>query len=141
MERLDPILFGAQCFSLFFSNQPTIRNSGPDPAFSVFCSLQLTLCFRKCNCIFLDKYTNSVYYYRVITIAETESFLKKASKLLSIEDKGNLISYLSEHPSAGDVIQGTGGIRKLRWAKGNKGKSGGFESFIIFIIKIYHFIC
>jgi len=50
----------------------------------------------------------------MITIAETESFLKKASKLLPIEDKGNLISYLSEHPSAGDVIQGTGEIRKLR---------------------------
>ena len=68
----------------------------------------------------------------MITIAETESFLKKSSKLLPVEDKGNLISYLSEHPSAGDVIQGTGGIRKLRWAKGNKGKSGGFRVIYYF---------
>ncbi len=38
-----------------------------------------------------------------------------------------MISYLSEHPSSGDLIQGTGGIRKLRWAKGSKGKSGGIR--------------
>ncbi|KAF3977663.1 MAG: type II toxin-antitoxin system RelE/ParE family toxin [Methylococcales symbiont of Iophon sp. n. MRB-2018] len=68
----------------------------------------------------------------MITIAETESFLKKASKLLPKEDKENLILYLSEHPSTGDIIQGTGGIRKLRWAKGNKGKSGGFRVIYYF---------
>lgn len=28
-------------------------------------------------------------------------------------------------PDAGDLIQGTGGIRKLRWLLGNKGKRGG----------------
>ena len=42
-----------------------------------------------------------------------------------MEEKENLISYLSEHPNAGDLIQRTGGIRKLRWAKEGKGKSGG----------------
>lgn len=61
----------------------------------------------------------------MITVAETESFQKKIAKLLSIEEKENLISYLSEQPKAGDLMQGTGGIRKLRWAKGAKGKSGG----------------
>ncbi|MEA1910878.1 MAG: type II toxin-antitoxin system RelE/ParE family toxin [Spirochaetota bacterium] len=35
-----------------------------------------------------------------------------------------MIVYLSDHPNSGVVIQGTGGIRKLRWARGNKGKSG-----------------
>jgi hypothetical protein len=28
-------------------------------------------------------------------------------------------------PLAGDLIQGTGGLRKLRFAKGGRGKSGG----------------
>ena len=46
-------------------------------------------------------------------------------KMLSFQEKEDLIAYLSEHPSAGDLIQGTGGIRKLRWARGAKGKSGG----------------
>ena len=68
----------------------------------------------------------------MITVAETDSFLKKSSKLFPVEDKENLISYLSEHPNAGDVIQGSGGIRKLRWAKDNKGKSGGFRVIYYF---------
>jgi len=53
----------------------------------------------------------------MITVAETESFQKKIAKLLSSEEKENLISYLSGQPKAGDLIQGTGGIRKLRWEK------------------------
>ena len=68
----------------------------------------------------------------MITVAETEAFQKKISKLLSTEEKENLISYLSEHQKAGDLIQGTGGIRKLRWAKGAKGKSGGVRIIYFF---------
>jgi len=30
-----------------------------------------------------------------------------------------------ERPDIGDVIRGSGGVRKVRWAIGNKGKSGG----------------
>ncbi|MBF0263807.1 MAG: type II toxin-antitoxin system RelE/ParE family toxin [Gammaproteobacteria bacterium] len=69
----------------------------------------------------------------MITIAETEPFQKKAKKLLSIEEKEDLIDYLSEHPDSGDLIQGTGGIRKLRWSTVSKGKSGGVR-----IIYYYH---
>lgn len=61
----------------------------------------------------------------MITIAETKPFQKKVVKLLTLEEKEELISYLSEHPNAGDLIQGSGGIRKLRWARSGKGKSGG----------------
>lgn len=68
----------------------------------------------------------------MITVAETESFQKKISKLLSTEEKDNLISYLSEQPKAGDLIQGAGGIRKLRWAKGAKGKSSGVRVIYFF---------
>ena len=68
----------------------------------------------------------------MITVAETEPFQKKIQKLLSMEEKENLISYLSEHPKAGDLIQGTGGIRKLRWAKGAKGKSSGVRVIYFF---------
>ena len=68
----------------------------------------------------------------MITVAETESFQKKILKLLSNEERNDLIAYLSEHPSAGDLIQGTGGIRKLRWARGAKGKSGGVRVIYYF---------
>jgi hypothetical protein len=61
----------------------------------------------------------------MITVAETSEFVKKARKLLSDEERQELVSYLSSHPSDGDIIEGTGGIRKLRWARQGKGKSGG----------------
>lgn len=61
----------------------------------------------------------------MITVAEIEPFQRKVEKLLTSDERQELISYLSEHPSSGDLIQGTGGIRKLRWARGSKGKSGG----------------
>jgi mRNA-degrading endonuclease RelE of RelBE toxin-antitoxin system len=68
----------------------------------------------------------------MITVAETEPFQNKINKLLSKEEKDELIAYLSEHPSAGDLIQGTGVIRKLRWAKADKGKSGGVRVIYYF---------
>jgi len=68
----------------------------------------------------------------MITVAETESFQRKIEKLLNEEEKADLIAYLSEHPAAGDLIQGTGGIRKLRWKKGDKGKSGGVRVIYYF---------
>lgn len=67
------------------------------------------------------------------TIVELPEFLRKTTKLLSAEEKHNLLSYLAAHPHAGVVIQGTGGIRKLRWASGNQGKSGSVR-----VIYYYH---
>lgn len=61
----------------------------------------------------------------MITVAETLPFLRKIKSLLSVEERTDLIAYLAEHPYSGVVIQGTGGIRKLRWSRHRKGKSGG----------------
>lgn len=63
----------------------------------------------------------------MITIAETAPFQRKISKLLSSEERADLIAYLSEHPNSGVLIQGAGGIRKLRWARQGRGKSGGIR--------------
>jgi hypothetical protein len=63
----------------------------------------------------------------MITIAETLPFQRKTCSLLTDEERSELISYLAEHPQAGVLIQGTGGIRKLRWARQGKGKSGGIR--------------
>lgn len=61
----------------------------------------------------------------MITVAETQPFQRKVAQLLSEIEKVELIAYLSVHPSAGVLMQGTGGIRKLRWARSGRGKSGG----------------
>ncbi len=59
------------------------------------------------------------------TIVELPEYQRRAEKLLSNTEKTSLINYLAAHPAAGEIMQGTGGIRKLRWATSNKGKSGG----------------
>lgn len=33
--------------------------------------------------------------------------------------------YLLKNPDIGDLIRGSGGLRKVRWTSGNKGKRGG----------------
>ncbi len=67
------------------------------------------------------------------TIAELPEYIKRVERLLSQQERFELISFLAERPRAGDLIQGTGGIRKLRWKRDNKGKSGGVR-----VIYYYH---
>lgn len=68
----------------------------------------------------------------MITVAETAPFRKKIIELLTDEEHTDLIAYLAEHPSAGDLIQGTGGVRKLRWRARGRGKSGGIRVIYYF---------
>ena len=65
-------------------------------------------------------------------IAELPTYLRLAEKLLSVEERQDLINYLAEHPKAGDVMEGTGGVRKLRWRRGGQGKSGGVRVIYYF---------
>lgn len=59
------------------------------------------------------------------TIAETSEYLRRADKLLTESERSDVVAYLAVHPKAGDLMEGTGGVRKLRWARGGRGKSGG----------------
>ena len=59
------------------------------------------------------------------TVAETSEYLRRADKLLTDAERRDLVSYLAAHPKAGDLMEGTGGVRKLRWARAGRGKSGG----------------
>jgi hypothetical protein len=65
------------------------------------------------------------YNLCMLTIAELPEYQKRAGKLLSDDDRRDLILYLAAHPRAGDLIEGTGGVRKLRWGRDGRGKSGG----------------
>lgn len=48
------------------------------------------------------------------TIAETSEYLRRAEKLLSDDERQDVLAYLAEHPRTGDLMEGTGGVRKLR---------------------------
>ena len=67
-----------------------------------------------------------------ITVVETPSFLRDVKKMLTEEDRGDLITFLAYNPTAGDILRGTGGVRKIRWARDGEGKSGGFRVVYFF---------
>ena len=66
------------------------------------------------------------------TIVELPEFIRRAQQLLSVAESHLLVSHLAEFPQAGVLIEGTGGIRKLRWAREGMGKSGGVRVIYYF---------
>jgi len=68
----------------------------------------------------------------LVTIAEVPEFVRRAARLLSAEERMALLEYLAANPRAGDLIRGTGGVRKLRWARGGRGKSAGVRAIYYF---------
>jgi hypothetical protein len=67
------------------------------------------------------------------SVVETPTYLAKAIRIgMTDEDRERVVDYLSRHPTAGDVIVGTGGARKVRVAGRGRGKSGGYRVFTFF---------
>lgn len=56
---------------------------------------------------------------------ETSLFTKLLHHYLSDEEYHALQWYLIDNPDVGDVVRGSGGVRKLRWSIAGKGKRGG----------------
>jgi hypothetical protein len=67
-----------------------------------------------------------------ITVIETPSFLRDAKRLMDDEERLEIVSFLAQNPDAGDILKGTGGIRKIRFTREGSGKSGGFRVIYFF---------
>jgi len=67
-----------------------------------------------------------------VTVAETPEYVRCAERLLSSAERIDVVVFLAANPRAGDLIQGTGGVRKLRWRRGGRGKSGGVRVIYYF---------
>ena len=65
---------------------------------------------------------------------ETQVFTEDLPHHLDEEEYREFQCYLASDPETGDVIQGTGGLRKIRWSARGKGKRGGVRI-------IYYYIC
>jgi hypothetical protein len=82
---------------------------------------------------------------KLITVVETSLFTRRADKLLTAEERKEVIDCLAAHPLDGEEIVGTGGVRKVRFAARGKGKSGGVrviyyyydDSIPLFALLIY----
>jgi hypothetical protein len=68
----------------------------------------------------------------LLTVAELPEYLRTAGKLLAEADRRAIVDHLAAQPAAGDLIEGTGGVRKLRWARDGRGKSGGVRVIYYF---------
>ena len=61
----------------------------------------------------------------MLTVAETAVFVRYAAEVWSDAEREAFISWIAANPSAGDVIPGSGGCRKVRWTRQGQGKRGG----------------
>jgi len=51
---------------------------------------------------------------------------------LTEDEYSGLQGYLIKHPDAGDLVPGSGGVRKVRWGSMGKGKRGGVRIIYYF---------
>lgn len=61
----------------------------------------------------------------MFTFVETRLFSRIVGDYLSDEDQARLQAALAADPERGNVVPGSGGVRKLRWATVGRGKRGG----------------
>jgi hypothetical protein len=70
--------------------------------------------------------------FQYITVVETRTFLSDVSRYMTKEDREGFVTFIAANPLRGDLIPGTGGLRKVRWAVKGKGKSGGMRVIYYF---------
>lgn len=67
-----------------------------------------------------------------VTVVETQPFIRHAADCLSDEDRKAFIDHIARNPVDGDVIEGTGGARKVRWGREGSGRRGGVRVIYYF---------
>ncbi len=70
----------------------------------------------------------------MFSFIETKLFTRLVQEYLTEGEYAALQMFLIDHPGAGDVIPGSGGVRKLRWRAPGRGKRGGYR--IIYYARI-----
>jgi len=69
----------------------------------------------------------------VFSFIETTLFTRLVQEYLSDDEYARLQQHLIDHPEAGSVIRGSGGVRKLRWSAPGRGKRGGYR--VIYLLR------
>jgi hypothetical protein len=63
----------------------------------------------------------------MISFVETKLFTRLAGEFLGDDEYALLQQALISKPAQGDVIPGSGGVRKMRWGVPGRGKRGGLR--------------
>jgi hypothetical protein len=70
---------------------------------------------------------------KLITVVETPTYLRDATKVLSEAEREAVVAMLAGNPTCGDLVKQSGGIRKVRIGVEGRGKRGGGR-----VIYFYH---
>ena len=70
-----------------------------------------------------------------MVFVEFPNFTKRVTELLDDEDYRRLQAALIVNPELGDLIRGTGGLRKARWSAEGRGKRGGMRVIYYWLTK------
>jgi hypothetical protein len=65
---------------------------------------------------------------KTLVFIETKLFTQLVKDYLNDEEYGELQQYIMKNPEIGKIITGSGGVRKIRWAREGMGKSGGVRT-------------
>jgi hypothetical protein len=77
--------------------------------------------------------TPLTYSGDVFLFIESSVFQRALPAYLNDDEYSELQQYLIENPEAGEVIPGSGGLRKVRWAPSGAGKRGGLR--VIYFVR------
>lgn len=82
----------------------------------------------------MTSYTESPYSTLAHAHGHRDAGLLASARDVGLDDdeRDAILTYLARHPDAGDLMSGTGGARKLRFAGRSKGKSGGYRIITFF---------
>jgi hypothetical protein len=79
------------------------------------------------------------------TVVTENLFVREARQFWDDKDLDDFVNYIARNPLEGDEIQGTSGLRKIRWSRPGTGKRGGVrviyyfynEKFPIYLLTLY----
>ena len=72
----------------------------------------------------------------MLTFVETKLFTRLVNDYLTDDEYAALQDAITNNPHAGDVVRGSGGVRKLRWGLSGRGKRGGVR--VIYFPRLGH---
>jgi len=62
---------------------------------------------------------------RPVSVFELASYQRRADELLTVSEQDAVVDLIAHDPTCGDLIAGSGGLRKVRVGRGGSGKRGG----------------
>jgi mRNA-degrading endonuclease RelE of RelBE toxin-antitoxin system len=82
---------------------------------------------------------------RPVSVIELPGYRRRADELLSSDEQDAIVNLIAYEPTCGDLIPGTGGLRKVRVGRGGSGKRGGARviyyfynaNFPVLLVAIY----